>query len=240
MHQWRHSRDRLGVNPRLKRYLHRISWVLSDQQYSGGIFQRHCSFLEAVPIYLRRVVLNPMRLQQVGEIKQQCGIFVQPKRLPHQARRMNSANSANSEPSLLARCLGYAGLVPFALLAVLLWLVPADAQAFVHKLVATALVGYGAVIASFLGGVHWGMAGQLPPHTARFHYVWGVVPSLLGWVAVAVPAATGLPLLGLVLATCYVVDLRSYPRVGWSAWLSMRLQLTAVAVLSCVLGAAKV
>jgi hypothetical protein len=144
-------------------------------------------------------------------------------------------NPVNFEPSLLARCLGYAGLLPFALLAALLWTVPADWQA----LAAAALVGYGAVIASFLGGVHWGIAGQLPQQAAKFHYVWGVVPSLLGWVALFMPASAGLPLLGLVLTTCYLIDRRSYPRVGWAAWLPMRLQLTAVALLSCVLGMAK-
>ncbi len=140
----------------------------------------------------------------------------------------------NSEPSLLARRLGYAGLVPFALLATALWTVHADMRAFV----AMALVAYGAAIASFLGGVHWGIAGQLPPHDARLHYAWGVVPSLLGWLALLMPAYAGLLLLGLVLTVCYLVDRRSYPNVGWAAWLPMRLQLTAVAALSCVLGAA--
>jgi Protein of unknown function (DUF3429) len=144
-------------------------------------------------------------------------------------------NFEKSEPSQLALRLGYAGLVPFALLAALLWAVRADWQ----ELAAAALAGYGAVIASFLGGVHWGIAGQLPQPAARFHYVWGVVPSLLGWVALFMPPSVGLALLGLVLITCYLVDRRSYPRVGWAAWLPLRLQLTAVAVLSCALGAAK-
>jgi hypothetical protein len=146
----------------------------------------------------------------------------------------STTDSQQSAPSLLARRLGYAGLLPFVLLAALLWTVRADLQGFV----AIALVAYGAVIASFLGGVHWGIAAQLPPDDAAFHYVWGVAPSLTAWVAVVMPAYAGLPLLGLILAACYVVDRRSYPRVGWSAWLPMRLQLTAVAVLSCVLGAA--
>jgi hypothetical protein len=144
-------------------------------------------------------------------------------------------NLEKSEPTRLARRLGYAGLVPFALLAALLWAVRADWQ----ELAAAALVGYGAVIASFLGGVHWGIAGQLPQPAAKFHYVWGVVPSLLGWVALFVPPSAALPLLGLVLVICYLVDRRSYPRVGWAAWLPMRLQLTAVAALSCALGAAR-
>ncbi len=145
-----------------------------------------------------------------------------------------SAESQSNAPSLLARRLGYAGLLPFVLLAALLWVVRPDLQGFV----AIALVAYGAVIASFLGGIHWGIAAQMPPGDAAFHYVWGVAPSLMAWVAVVMPAYAGLPLLGLILAACYVVDRRSYPRVGWAAWLPMRLQLTVVAVLSCALGAA--
>jgi Protein of unknown function (DUF3429) len=138
-------------------------------------------------------------------------------------------------PSPLVRRLGYAGLLPFVLLAALLWAAPVHLHAFL----AMALVAYGAVIASFLGGVHWGIAAQLPPGDAAFHYVWGVVPSLVAWAAILLPAYAGLPLLGLILVACYLVDKQSYPRVGWAAWLPMRLQLTVVAVLSCVLGAAR-
>ncbi len=140
----------------------------------------------------------------------------------------------NSEPSPLARRLGYAGLVPFALLAAVLWAVHVDQQAFV----ATALISYGAVIASFLGGMHWGIAAQLNHREAKFHYLWGVAPSLLGWVAVLLPVSAGLVVLSLVLAACYAVDRRSYPVVGWTAWLPMRQRLTVVAVLSCAVGAA--
>ena len=146
----------------------------------------------------------------------------------------STADRPPTAPSLLARRLGYGGLLPFVLLAVLLWIVRADLQGFL----AIALVAYGAVIASFLGGMHWGIAAQLPPDEAAFHYAWGVAPPLMAWVAVVMPAYAGLPLLGLIIAACYVVDRRSYPRVGWAAWLPMRLQLTVVAVLSCVLGAA--
>ncbi len=146
----------------------------------------------------------------------------------------SSIDSSLSAPSLLARRLGYAGLLPFVVLAALLWIVRADVQGFV----AIALAGYGAVIASFLGGVHWGIAARLPAQQAGFHYAWGVAPSLMGWVAVVMPAYAGLPLLGLILSACYAVDRRSYPQVGWSAWLGMRWHLTVVAVLSCLLGAA--
>lgn len=132
--------------------------------------------------------------------------------------------------------LGYAGLLPFACLAALLWLVQADLLPFV----AVALTGYAAVIASFLGGIHWGIGFLQGPAAPRFHFVWGVVPSLLAWLALLMPAYAALPLLGLVLVVCYAVDRKTYPAVGLSHWLPLRLRLTVVATLSCVLGAAAI
>ena len=132
--------------------------------------------------------------------------------------------------------LGYAGLLPFAGLAALMWLVHADLLPFV----AVALAGYAAVIVSFLGGIHWGVGFLGAPAAPRVHFVWGVVPSLLAWLALLMPAYAGLPLLGLVLVACYGVDHKTYPTAGLSRWLPLRLRLTVVATLSCVLGAAAI
>ena len=143
-------------------------------------------------------------------------------------------------PHLTVTRLGYAGLVPFVLLAALMWLVDAELLPFV----ATALGGYAAAIASFLGGMHWGigfMRGQSDDAGApRFHFFWGVVPSLMAWLALMMPAYAALPLLGLVVVACYVVDSKTYPAVGLTSWLPMRLRLTIVATASCVLGAAAI
>ena len=151
---------------------------------------------------------------------------------------MENAERINlmSDPTQLAKQLGYAGLLPFVTLTLMLWFADAD----FGGAVAMALAGYGAVIASFLGGVHWGIAQCLPANAARFHTLWGVVPSLMAWVSMIMPRSVQLPLIALVLLVCYVVDRRNYPRVGLAAWLPMRLRLSAVAILSCVLGAAKV
>jgi hypothetical protein len=51
------------------------------------------------------------------------------------------------------------------------------------------------------------------------------------------PAYAGLPLLATLLLACYLVDRSSYPAAGWASWLPMRLKLTVVAVLSCLIGA---
>ena len=80
----------------------------------------------------------------------------------------------------LIRTLGHAGLIPFVLLAALLWLVNVELQAWV----AIALAAYAALIASFLGGIHWGLAFQRQAQhmqaPVRTHLVWGV----LAWMAV--------------------------------------------------------
>ena len=132
--------------------------------------------------------------------------------------------------------LGYAGLIPFVLLAALLWLVDAELLPFV----AIALGGYAAAIASFVGGVHWGIGFMQGNQAARFHFLWGVVPSLLAWLALMMPPYAALPLLGLTLVVCYAVDVKTYPPAGLSQWLPMRLRLTIVATISCIAGAAAI
>ena len=132
--------------------------------------------------------------------------------------------------------LGYAGLIPFVLLAALMWLVDAELLPFV----AIALGGYAAAIVSFLGGVHWGIGFMKGETSPRFHFIWGIVPSLIAWLALMMPAYAALPLLGLVVVACYVVDSKTYPSAGLASWLPMRLRLTVVATASCVLAAAAI
>jgi hypothetical protein len=139
----------------------------------------------------------------------------------------------SSTPSLLATRLGYAGLIPFVLLAALLWIVHTDLRSWLT----IALTSYAALIATFLGGIHWGIAAQRPHHEQPFHYIWGVAPSLIAWLALIMPAYAGLPLVAALLIVCYLVDRKAYATAGWSAWLPMRLRLTTVAALSCLIGA---
>ena len=149
----------------------------------------------------------------------------------------NNAMLSESLPSALStllKRLGYAGLLPFVGLAALLWLVKPE----LHATVTLALTAYAALIASFLGGLHWGVAFLKGDKTPLFHCVWGVTPSLVAWVALLLPAYAGLPLLGLLLMACYAVDHRTWPPLGLGHWLPLRLHLTLVATLSCLLGAA--
>ena len=131
--------------------------------------------------------------------------------------------------------LGYAGLLPFVLGALLVWLVHPEVQPYVTL----SLAGYGAVVLSFLGGIQWGLAfRQQVPSPAP--YAWGAVPPLGAWVAVVMPAYAGLVVLGAMLVASYLVDRRLYPALGARAWLVPRLRLTALASLCCFLAAAGV
>jgi hypothetical protein len=139
----------------------------------------------------------------------------------------------HSPPSPVALRLAYAGLIPFVFGALLLWVVRPDA----HPYVAAALSGYGAVVISFLGGIHWGF-GFAQSQPAPRLFVWAVVPSLVAWVAVVLPPYAGLVVQGAMLVACYLVDRRVYPLNGAAKWLTLRFRLSAVASLSCFIGAA--
>jgi Protein of unknown function (DUF3429) len=146
----------------------------------------------------------------------------------------------NASGQLITR-LGYLGIIPFVGLAVLLWLVRDPHPA---AWLSIALAGYAACVASFLGAIHWGAAFSLTETEdatllamQQRHITWGVLPAILSWVALLMPAYAGLPLLGLILVACYLVDRQIYPTI-WRPWLTLRFRLTVAAVLSCVIGAA--
>lgn len=126
--------------------------------------------------------------------------------------------------------LGLGGLLPFVGLALATWVLegPRQAQAVF------ALLAYGATILSFLGAIHWGLAMRDRTDPAVALLAWGVVPSLVAWVALLWGAGGGLSLLTAGLWVCWAVDRIVYPRFGLEGWLAMRLTLTALASLSCV------
>lgn len=131
-----------------------------------------------------------------------------------------------------ALVLGGTGLIPFVAATLLLLLGPV---AWEGTAVA-ALQGYAAVILSFVGAVHWGLALGVTDqeHRQRLWY-WSVVPALLAWVALLLPA---LPAVGLLLCgfgAQYAAD-RSACRLGLlPVWYQrLRRGLTATVML-CLL-----
>jgi Protein of unknown function (DUF3429) len=140
--------------------------------------------------------------------------------------------SSNEPLSLATRGLGVAGLLPFIGGAAAVALGP---PAW-HDTALRALIAYGAVIVSFLGGIHWGSPTGAAHDAAR---VWGVVPSLLAWPLLLL-SSSRLALIGLAaaLALCWAVDRMRFPAMGLAALLPLRTLLSSVAILSCLVAAA--
>ena len=136
-----------------------------------------------------------------------------------------------------AAWLGAFGLIPFLAGAVAPWVLSVDqaGQAMV------ALAGYGAVILSFMGGVHWGLAIAETPAPAaggRLQLGLSVVPALVAWIGLLVPAATALVVLIIAFALLLAGDLIAVGRHLAPAWYPrLRVPLTLV-VVACLLTAA--
>ena len=145
---------------------------------------------------------------------------------------------AQASPSALALRLGYGGLLPFVAGALLVWLVQPSTHPDEHSFVVLALSAYAAAILSFLGGIHWGLGMHRQPAAMPAQLVWGVVPSLVAWVALLMRADAALVVQGALLLACYAVDRRLYPGAGAAGWLTLRFRLSAVAALCCFVGAA--
>ena len=98
-----------------------------------------------------------------------------------------------------------------------------------HRPLTVAWLGYGGLL------LHWGFAMVHPAAAgpvANKLYIWSVVPSLLGWVALLIEPAVGAALLIAGFLVHYGQDLRLTRIVPLPSWyLPLRLQLTAVACL---------
>lgn len=132
--------------------------------------------------------------------------------------------------------LGLGGLIPFVSLAVgslLVW--PYQVWSL------ESLIAYGASILAFLGALHWGHAlGQtevaMSDGRRAWHLIWGVVPSLVAWIALSLPVAEGLILLIAGLLLALMVDIqaaksgllgRFFMRLRWGLTTGATLSLAA-------------
>lgn len=146
----------------------------------------------------------------------------------------NHSCSANSEDGSTsdavqrqAERLGYGGLIPFVALTAMYLYFRGDIQQDLGR----ALVGYGAVIISFLGATHWAAAiNGLDPTNPSRRMLFSVMPALLGWVAVMLPLTYGLFVIFVSLCAIYLVDSRWHLLADW--YLVLRRRLTSIATLS--------
>ncbi len=136
---------------------------------------------------------------------------------------------------LLATLLGLAGLLPLffcgfeSLTRASVWALPA-------------LIGYGAVTLAFLGAVHWGFAlapgAPASPRAERLRLALGTLPALAGWLALLVPAWSGLLVLIAAFIASLVVEAAGQRRglvpPGYM-WLRWAHSVILVAILTTVL-----
>jgi hypothetical protein len=138
-----------------------------------------------------------------------------------------------------AKWLGALGAIPFVFLAVTGHFLegPTRGQAFF------ALAAYGAVVLSFLGGIHWGLAiagfGPRANDEASFRRLaFSVTPSLVGWGALLVPPPSGLMLLAVAFVWLLVFDSQASRKAQAPAWYPrLRRPLTLAVVASLTFAA---
>jgi hypothetical protein len=132
--------------------------------------------------------------------------------------------------------LGYGGLLPFIFLALL---IPFSLD--YRTLFEIALVNYGAVILSFVGALHWGLAmtvQDISVEQRRDRFIWSVIPALIAWVATLLPMPLGCLLLVIGLIAHLRQDRQLLRVMSLPAWyMPMRLRLTLVASVCLLLAA---
>jgi hypothetical protein len=140
-----------------------------------------------------------------------------------------------SPPSTVA-WLGYGGLIPFVVLAAVA-VVGGDYAGFCSY----ALIAYGAVILSFVGAVHWGIAltrAELSDPHRNAAWIWSVVPALLAWLALLIAPVAAAVVLVVGFVAQYLQDRRLARRSSVPLWyLPLRLKLTSVACACLAAGA---
>jgi len=131
--------------------------------------------------------------------------------------------------------LGVAGLVPFITAAVLLWIGVLAGPTWLARMALLGQIYYGAVILSFVGAVHWGLAlaGHGGHQSGWRPLGLAVLPALLGWLACLLVPMLGLALLMLGFAGVFVYD-RAQARSGAApAWYpALRKPLTMIVLVS--------
>lgn len=135
---------------------------------------------------------------------------------------------------LIALVLGLLGLIPF-ISPVIAILIPYDPFEMGMRAFHMMLVTYAALIASFLGGVRWGNALE-KPHRHGLDFTISVVPSLIAWLALAMPRPYDLMILLAVFLMLGIGDVGLATRGHAPRWFGkLRVILTTGVTISIVL-----
>ena len=143
---------------------------------------------------------------------------------------MNHAAGARAALPPWTAALGYGGLVPFVACALASLALPEPEW---RQVAGRVLLGYGAVILSFLGGVHWGLVLAGRPAKSGGMLAVGVLPSLAGWATLLMPLETAIAVQVGGFGGLWLYEHRVLgPGVLPTAYIAMRRWLTLVACAS--------
>jgi len=94
------------------------------------------------------------------------------------------------------------------------------------------LIAYAAIILSFMGAIHWGMAMSATDKGRSQYMIVSVIPALAAWVALITPVIPALTILLFGFIALYLYDSVVEKSQGFPAWYkSMRRNLTIVVAL---------
>lgn len=135
---------------------------------------------------------------------------------------MIAATASPAQEMRHRRLLGYGGLLPFVgCLAIMLL---AEDRSW-HDQAALQLLNYAALIASFLGAVHWGAAVNVGEGHQCARLAWGVTPALLAWTLLSLPAHIAFAGFATLFAVILLVDCYLLPLLD-NDYRRLRLQLS--------------
>jgi len=131
----------------------------------------------------------------------------------------------------MALILGLLGLVPFAAGGLGVWF---NGLGDLHYAMPMLVLIYGALIASFLGGVRWGATMQNGVTAEQPRYlVMSIIPTLLSFVALTLPITSGLVLLIIIFLSQALTDILAVNAGQLKSWFApLRIVLSTGVCLS--------
>ena len=137
----------------------------------------------------------------------------------------------------MAWLLSLGGTIPFMGLAVTLVFAPAEFPQFDFAVLA--LVTYGAIILSFLGGVRWGVAlTRAEGRSASQVFVLSVVSALIGWAAVFIDQPAGFIILAIAFFAHGIWDYGAWCTDVMQEWfVKLRMVVSGIVIVSLLIAA---
>ena len=97
------------------------------------------------------------------------------------------------------------------------------------------LTAYAAAVLSFLGGIRWGLALRGRDGNGKADLILGIVPPLVGWIAIVVPAPLNFVLLAVAFAAQGAWDSLTLTSDAAPDWFRrIRIQMTVLVVAALV------